>query len=337
LLKKIRNLELDYIIVGQGIAGTLLSFELIKAGKRVLVIDNKQKQVASRTAAAILNPLAGKHWQLSVSARCLIAEAIATYKILEQWLGVSLVFQRPLHIFFDVDQKLSHFKEQLIRYPQYLSIADPGDLSGFYNESGIGVVHDVYQVDAELLIETWCRFLQQRQAFLVDSFDVQQLELAQEHLSYRGFNAQKIIFCEGAAAIHNPFTHHLPFTRNRGDALLFHIPDLNNEYIYHKEYRLAPFPNNLFWLGSNYTWRYDDLSLDNVWRDKAIDSLKSWLKLPFELIDHLVAERPTTAGQKIFASLHPEYPQVAYFNGLGTRGFSAGPHWATRLAKILMR
>lgn len=50
----------DYILVGQGIAGTALAWHLIQAGKRVLVVNDSTRPSASLVAAGIYNPLTGR-------------------------------------------------------------------------------------------------------------------------------------------------------------------------------------------------------------------------------------------------------------------------------------
>ena len=50
----------DYLIVGQGLAGSLLAMTLVKMGKSVLVVDRYQTSSASRVAAGLLNPVTGR-------------------------------------------------------------------------------------------------------------------------------------------------------------------------------------------------------------------------------------------------------------------------------------
>jgi len=49
-------MEFDYIITGQGIAGTMLSYTLLQAGQRILVIDEYKANSASRIAAGVIQP-----------------------------------------------------------------------------------------------------------------------------------------------------------------------------------------------------------------------------------------------------------------------------------------
>ncbi|HWB65164.1 MAG TPA: FAD-dependent oxidoreductase, partial [Chitinophagales bacterium] len=52
----------DFIIVGQGIAGSMLSWFLLRAGQKVLVIDKYNPSSASNIAAGISNPITGRRF-----------------------------------------------------------------------------------------------------------------------------------------------------------------------------------------------------------------------------------------------------------------------------------
>ena len=52
--------QVDYIIVGQGIAGTALAITLINRGKTVIVIDDNSISACSRVAAGNFNPIVFK-------------------------------------------------------------------------------------------------------------------------------------------------------------------------------------------------------------------------------------------------------------------------------------
>ncbi len=59
--------KFNYIIVGQGLAGSLLAHSLRKAGKSVLIVDSFKPNSSSRVAAGLINPVTGrrmvKTWQ----------------------------------------------------------------------------------------------------------------------------------------------------------------------------------------------------------------------------------------------------------------------------------
>lgn len=58
-------MTVDYLIIGQGICGTMLSWNLFREGKKVLVIDDGNEHTPSRAAAGIINPVTGRRYAYS--------------------------------------------------------------------------------------------------------------------------------------------------------------------------------------------------------------------------------------------------------------------------------
>ena len=52
--------EVDYIIVGQGIAGSALAFSLMQQNQKVLVVDEEKEFTSSKIAAGLCNPVVFK-------------------------------------------------------------------------------------------------------------------------------------------------------------------------------------------------------------------------------------------------------------------------------------
>jgi len=329
-------LQTDFLIIGQGIAGTLLSFELMRHGKKVLVLDTADPFKASLVAGAVLNPMAGKHWSPAPQADIFLSKAHETYRNMEQLLGISILQETALHVFHESEEKRALFEQKQQLFPQYLSIASNNDSPYFNISHGQGMIRGISVMDAKTLLAEARRYLKAQEAFMEAIFDENLLEIQQDSIRYKDITASKIIFCNGVAVMKSSFFQSLPFTRNRGDVLVLDIPELPETAVYHRKLRLVPKGNQQFWCGSNYQWNFEDLLPDEGWRKASKAELRSWLKIPFKIKDHIVAERPTTAGQKPFVGIHPEYTSVAIFNGLGTRGFSSGPYWACELAKQLV-
>ena len=53
-------MKADYLIVGQGIAGSVLAWTLHQRGHHVLILDDPALPSASKASAGIFNPLTGK-------------------------------------------------------------------------------------------------------------------------------------------------------------------------------------------------------------------------------------------------------------------------------------
>ena len=53
-------MKYDYLIIGQGICGTWLSYYLLNESKSIFVIDNADKSAASKIASGLINPVTGR-------------------------------------------------------------------------------------------------------------------------------------------------------------------------------------------------------------------------------------------------------------------------------------
>ena len=62
-----------------------------------------------------------------------------------------------------------------------------------------------------------------------------------------------------------------------------------------------------------------------------IVALDTFLKLPYEIIDHLVGVRPANRDRRPFVGMHPSYSQLGICNGMGTKGCSLSPYFTNQL------
>ena len=74
----------DFIIVGQGLAGSLLAYELLKADKKVLLIDENKTFTSSKIAAGIIQPFSGRRIEKAWKADILIPFAKNIYCEIEK-------------------------------------------------------------------------------------------------------------------------------------------------------------------------------------------------------------------------------------------------------------
>ena len=330
----------QYLIIGQGIAGTLLSYEFWKRGKSFLVIDQPHNiSKASLVAGAIINPVNVNRWTMVRDQENYIPTALQTYSDLERILGISLVEEKSMLVFHDDEGEQQLFKKAQSSSSLYMHLPARGDITlanlFFSGKYGIAKVAPVWKIDASKLLSAWSGFLKSKDLLKEEYFNTEECLITPGGVAFKEICAEKIIFCEGAKAVHNPLFNKLPFTKNRGEALLLSVPDLPRGYIYHYGIRLAPAAKDLWWCGSNYQWQFNNVLPDPNWRMQTEATLRQWLTIPFKVVDHVVAERPTTAGQQFLAGIHPAMSSAAIFNGLGTKGFSCGPALASALCRQL--
>jgi glycine/D-amino acid oxidase-like deaminating enzyme len=172
---------------------------------------------------------------------------------------------------------------------------------------------------------------------LLERFDLDNLYLTSNGVTYKNrFNANKIIFCEGWQAVKNPFFNFVPFRPVKGELLTLKIENLKCNYLLNKDVFLLPLGKNIFRLGSTYDW--DDLAGEPTESARAflLSKLASFLNTKVEVIDHQAGVRPAIADRRPVAGLHPDYPQLAIFNGLGARGVMIAPWLGKQFLELLL-
>ena len=53
------RIAIDFLIIGQGLAGTVLAWNLIQRGRSVIVLDREDESTSSKVAAGLINPFVG--------------------------------------------------------------------------------------------------------------------------------------------------------------------------------------------------------------------------------------------------------------------------------------
>jgi len=333
-------MKTDYLIVGQGISGTLLSWQLLQTGKKVLVIDDAQPITATKVASGLINPVTGKKHVTTWLAETLIPFAHQSYQQLGALLGPTFIRTHDLLNFHPTAEAAGLFEARESEDDTYLyHVNTPGAYTGqFHFSFGIGGVSLCYLVDTSLLLQSWRAHLVANDALLEEHFSWDACRIETDRVLYKNIEAAKIIFCAGAADLDNPYFTRLNFQLNKGEAIIAQIPGLSLDYIYkHGPLSLVPWhSSDAFWIGSTFDREYTDALPTPSFRRLVENTLHSWLKLPYTILDHLAAIRPATGGQKPFIGLHPVHPAVGIFNGMGSKGCSLAPYFAHQFTRHLL-
>lgn len=336
-------MEYDYLLVGQGIAGTLMAFELLQKDKKILVIDAGHPATSSKVAAGIINPITGRHFVKSWHIDALLPKAWASYRALEQLLGITILEERPLTRFLATTK--AH-NDWLVRsgnpeLQTYLGPTfDPEDYRPFLQhfESGVVLQH-TGRARLAALTSAFKDYLRQADALLEAPFDYKQLHLHTEGVQYQSIQASKLIFAEGHRLLHNPYFNYLPLTPAKGDVLIVRIPDYpaSQQLIKHGVFIVPLTEPDHYWVGSTYHHHYQDSTPLPEDRLRLEERLAHALRLPFEVVEHRAAIRPAVRDRRPLLGQHPEHSALYLLNGLGAKGASLGPHCAQALLGLMER
>jgi glycine/D-amino acid oxidase-like deaminating enzyme len=332
-------MQTDVLIVGQGICGTLLSWFLKKEGQQVVVIDDDRPHTATMAAAGIINPVTGRRYVYSWMIDEVMPFAISVYEEMGAALEVKAVMEKSIIDFFPSPQMREAFATRITEDDTWLhTYPDQNHFNRYFqHDFGCGEIRPAYSIQLALLQAAWRKLLWETGSFVNETFDHSSCSLANDRIQYKGITAERIVFCDGIAALKNPWFAQLPFSPNKGEALLIHCRDLSNRHIFKKGLMLAPLPvQDTFWVGSNYQWEFENALPSEAFYNQTKKHLQQWLKLPFEIIGHKAAIRPATLERRPFVGFHPMHPQIGILNGMGTKGSSLAPFFARQLAGYIV-
>ncbi len=332
-------MQVDILIIGQGISGTFLSYYLQKEKKSFVVIDNGFVNAPSRVAAGIINPVTGRRIVTVWKAEELFPFAWQAYNEIGHQLGITAISQKNIIDFFPNPFMRESFLKRIEEKAEYLhSFPEQNHFNLYFNyEFGCGEIRPAYTAHLETLIPAWRKHLQQNSQLREEEFDPALLQTGNEKIVYKDIIADKIIFCDGAGDSSNHFFKQLPFAPNKGEALVVEIPGLPQQYIYKKSMTLAPLAEkDMFWIGSVYHWDFDNAEPTPAFRKNTEAVLKEWMRIPFRIVEHRCGIRPATIERRPFVGLHPLHKNIGIFNGMGTKGCSLAPYFAKQFVDHIL-
>lgn len=331
-------MNVDVIIIGQGICGSFLSWNLMKLGKKVLVIDESKPITSSKIASGVINPVTGRRIVRTWMIEELLPFAQAAYQQLEEELNVELIRKCNVLDFHSTLQMKEAFEKRLAEGESYLKTHDDTNWKSYLNFIyGVGEVDPCLLIDLNNLIDAWKQKLSSADALLNETFETEYLQVNSNEIIYKNIHARHIIFCDGIASYANPYFGLLPFAPNKGEVLIVEIRGLPQTNILKQGLSIVPWKEDgLFWIGSSYQWSFENDQPTASFRNRTEDVLKFWLKLPYKVVDHFAAVRPATIERRPFIGFHPVHTNVGIFNGMGTKGCSLAPYFGEQLAKHIV-
>ncbi|MBX2847591.1 MAG: FAD-binding oxidoreductase [Acidiferrobacterales bacterium] len=324
----------DYLIVGQGLAGSLLAHQLIKSGKSIRVIDNSHQQSASQVAAGIINPITGPRLTLTENFREFYPKAEKCYANLEQTLDVDLWQTLPQHRLIKGQTQTSYYRKRSEDADYINLIGQQINSRYFPDQQSIIEISQNAIVDTKLLIKQTRNWLIAQDLLDSSKLDYQSIKSRKDGIALGDQTFSHIIFCEGFQAINNPWLSHLPFKLSKGEILTIDIERPLMTLLNWGNW-LAPIQGQTK-LGSSYTW--GDLNLDpsNKIRDSLLSSLSENTNLQGRVISQEVGIRPTTRQRLPFIGPLKNLKGAYCFNGFGSKGCLLVPHYADLFCQYLL-
>ncbi|HYG04639.1 MAG TPA: FAD-dependent oxidoreductase [Chryseosolibacter sp.] len=324
----------DYLIIGQGLAGSLVAYQALKRNKRIHVIDLPENNHCTKVAPGLFNPVTGQNLVKSWLTDLVFPYLHDFYPELEQVTGKRFFYSLPLYRPFSniseqndwmaksADPVYSEILEKIYGNTVFPELNDP--------HGGLLLKYCGF-IDTSVMLEAVRKVLIDHGAFTSENFDHQRLDVDSTGVSYSGIRALKIVFCEGAHVSHNPWFSRLPIRPLKGEILEIKTA-FSKQVIVNRGVYMVPSPHGMNWrVGSTYVLKNPTPVTTENGRHEIEMKLQSIYTQRFEVTGHEWGIRPTTVDRRPIIGAHPKSERIVIFNGLGTKGVSLAPYFSEML------
>jgi len=307
------------LIVGQGLAGTVLGWTFERAGIAFEIVDAGHASAASRVGAGIINPITGQRIVKSRGVDVLLPRALEVYRAMEAQWGVSLVRAMRVRRFFNDDRERRVFAEKNTT-GELAPYAGVADAEGFWIEGAA-------RVDTAALIAT------ARARWLADG------RLCEERVDLPKALGRHdvVILCTGANDCGGLAWGDVTCARATGEILTLAVGGLAPEVILNRGHWVLPTTAGFAKVGATYT-REGEVLAGAVAREELTKSAVRLLAgREFLITAQESGVRVTSPDRYPLAGRSPREPQLGVFNGLGSKGALLAPwlahQWVNHLTE----
>lgn len=297
------------LILGQGLAGTMLAWELERAGMEFAIVDHGHAAAASAAAAGIINPVTGRRLVRSWRIEALLPLARETYRAIEAELGVRVWHEARVRRLFADDRERTVFAAKRAR----------GDFEPFVGEAdGEGFwVDGAARVDvAALLAAARARWLR-----------VGQLR---ETAATAAPGGDLEIDCRGAGGVGRPEFGFVPWEFSQGETLELAVGGLSPDVILNCRHWIAATAPGVARVGATHEPGGRTAMVSAGARAALEASARRLLgDRPFAVREQRAGIRVNLPDRRPIAGRHPRQAQLGLMNGLAAKGALWAP-WLAR-------
>ncbi|RLL55045.1 FAD-dependent oxidoreductase [Mariprofundus sp. EBB-1] len=319
------------LIIGQGLAGSLLAWQLMQQGQQISIVCDEAAPCASRVAAGLFNPVTGQRLVLQEQAAHIIPSARRCYQTLETQFDEAFFHDIPmLRILNNDNERQSLYKRcQDKAYTPYMG-QHIDTVDSIRAPHGVCEQQQTGYLDTNALLDRLRTFFIQQESYFADHFDFADLEITSNGVIWKHIHAKRIIFCQGFMDQTNPWFKWLPFQPAKGEILTLTSDSALPTQIINGGKWLLPLHNGQYKTGATYSHNLSTIEATPAAKTELLNGLQKLFLTPvnIDVIRQQAGVRPNTRDKHPFIGLHPEKPQIGIFNGFGSKGSMLIPHYA---------
>lgn len=329
---------IDYLIVGQGLAGSIVAEHCLLKGLKIKVVAAPHLSTSSLVAGGLYNPITGRKMVKTWNCDELFDYLIPFYQTLEEKLNQQFLHDLPIYRPFlsveaqnewmgkSADSGFSSYIEKSFSSAAYAQLKD--------DFGGILLKRSGY-LDTKHFVEVYGDYLQNKDLLIHEVFDNSAVSRNGQNVHYKGIEAKGIIFCEGSAVKDNELFNWLPFRPVKGELLTIkseHQPKV----IYNRGVFVIGKEEGRSTVGATYDHHELNLEATEKGRNQLIEKLEKLINYDYQIVEQKVGIRPATADRRPIIGEHPQEKSMYIFNGLGAKGVSLAPYYANQMVDHLI-
>ncbi|SMD35050.1 Glycine/D-amino acid oxidase [Reichenbachiella faecimaris] len=329
----------DYLIIGHGLAGAVLSQKLLEREQKIMVLDQPDHNHSSVVAAGIFNPITGRKMFKTWRADQFFPELTSFYPELETKLEAA--FYYPIGVYrpyFAIeDQNDWEAKKSDAKFDAYIAQTTTSNISAhqLHDPHGGLFLKQAGYVNIVELLNANKKYLIDKGSYRETMFYEKDLKCNTDHFSFGDLKFKKIIFCNGIHAHKSEWFQWLPFHPVKGEMIDIELKK-RPETIYNRGVFMLPFAGGHIRVGSTYHHHFDDMQPTETGQNELKEKLSGLLKEQYEIKGSRAGIRPATKDRRPFIGKHPDNEHIYVFNGFGSKGVSLIPNCSKLFTAYLL-
>jgi glycine/D-amino acid oxidase-like deaminating enzyme len=150
-------------------------------------------------------------------------------------------------------------------------------------------------------------------------------------VEYDGWQAQKVIFCQGIEALNNKWSAGLPVRPLKGETLTIKTAWEKDLIANRGVYVVPGDAPGEYRVGATYKFNDNSHFITGEGRKELEEKLQDLIRFPYIVLRHDWGVRPTIPDRRPIMGSCANSDRLVIFNGLGTKGVSLAPYFSEAL------
>lgn len=310
----------DILILGQGLAGTMLAWAFERAGISFAIADCGHTGAATAAAAGIINPITGQRLVKSWKIETFLPVARSAFRDIERVLGIPLWHEMRLRRIFasDIEREAGTRADRKAALAAFIAAADE---TGWW-------IRGAARVDLSALLgESRRRW--RRAGVMAEA----RLELEKEVKRH-----DLVIDCRGVAGTRTAHFDFVPWEFSKGELLELEMDALDPDLILNRHFWIAPISKGIALAGATHEPGVTDSAPSEGARSQISAAVGEILgpDRSFRFIGQRVGIRVNLPDKRPVAGRHPLDARAGLVNGLGSKGVLWAPVLAQQWANHVL-